>query len=246
MYIWKNNSAMKKNLPLIALQLDHPDATFYRVGLHQNTVSGLFQAHDDNQPFEVGFSQFLESCYKCGVIADFADGCIYIPGDRTDRNARQWATDWLQENAGTKEFFRVLADAIWSEFALEMSAILAELQRATPAAIAERVFRGKDTALCDAVEKLAAIVRAANEYEADVKAANEPQPPTNHAELVSSLAVDALASGHKNVALVLHVLAGSMHVGLDPALAIIASDFNKRVLGPYTAAGLAAKHAAQN
>lgn len=236
----------KNNLPPIALQLNHPDACFYRVGLSESTVSGLFQAHDNDQPFEIGFQEFLESCYKCGVLDEVQGNSVYIVGDRTDRNARQWATDWLQENAGTKDFFRVLADAIWSEFALEMSAILAELQRATPAAIAERVFRSKDTALCDAVEKLAAIVRAANEYEADIKAANEPQPPTNHAELVSSLAVDALASGHKNVALVLYVLAGSMHVGLDPALAIIASDFNKRVLGPCIAAGLAAKHAAQD
>lgn len=232
--------------PPIALQLDHPDACFYGVGLSESTISGLFQAHDNDQPFEIGFKEFLESCYKCGILDDVQGGTVYIVGDRTDRNARQWAGDWLQENAGTKDFFRVLADAIWAEFALEMSAILTELQRATPAAISERVFRNKDAALCDAVLALADIIRAANGYEADVKAANEPQPPTNHAELVSGLAVDVMAAGHKNVALVLHVLAGSMHVGLDPALAIIASDFNERVLGPYIKAGIAAKRAAQN
>ncbi|MBK7337808.1 MAG: hypothetical protein IPJ00_17350 [Saprospirales bacterium] len=237
---------MKNALPPIALQLSHPDATFYGVGLHQDTVSGLFQAHDNDQPFEIGFQEFLESCYKCGILDDAQGGTVYIVGDRTDRNARQWTGDWLRENAGTKDFFRVLADAIWAEFALEMSAILTELQRATPAAISERVFRNKDAALCDAVLALADIIRAANGYEADVKAANEPQPPTNHAELVSGLAVDVMAAGHKNVALVLHVLAGSMHVGLDPALAIIASDFNERVLGPYIKAGIAAKRAAQN
>jgi hypothetical protein len=165
----KNN-----NLPPIALQLDHPDATFYRVGLSESTVSGLFQAHDNDQPFEVGFEQFLESCYKCGILDDVQGGTVYIVGDRTDRNARQWATDWLQENAGTENFFKVIADAVQSEFDAELAGMaLTLLSRTNLSSIGDRLSRDKDAEFCDAVTALAGIIRANEAYKQNVIAAQD-------------------------------------------------------------------------
>lgn len=163
---------MKNNLPPIALQLSHPDATFYSVVLDGDKITGLFAAHDNDQCFEISFDAFLESCYKCSIISDYADGQISIPGDRTDRNARQWAEFWLVETAGTKDFFNVLSDAVTSELSEELSGILSEIERATPASIVERVFRRNDTAFCDAVLKLAGIIEAVEAYQEEVEAAN--------------------------------------------------------------------------
>lgn len=164
---------MKNNLPPIALQIDHPDATFYSVVLDGDKITGLFAAQDNDQCFEISFDAFLESCYKCSIISDYADGQISIPGDRTDRNARQWAEFWLVETAGTKDFFAVLSDAVTSELFEELYGLLSEIERATPASIVRRIYRTEDSDFCDAVLKLAGIIEAVEVYEQDVKAANQ-------------------------------------------------------------------------
>ena len=164
---------MKNNLPPIALQLSHPDATFYSVVLDGDKVTGLFAAHDNDQPFEIPFDAFLESCYKCGVIADYADGQIYIPGDRTDRNARQWAEFWLVETAGTTDFFTVLSDAVYSEFDADLTHLAREAASGlVSSSVSKRIYRAVDADFCDAVLKLAGIIEAVEAYQEEVEAAN--------------------------------------------------------------------------
>ena len=164
---------MKNNLPPVALQLDHPDATFYNVVLDGDKVTGLFAAHDNDQPFEISFSTFLESAYKCSVIADYADGQIYIPGDRTDRNARQWAEFWLVETAGTKDFFTVLSDAVWSEFDAELTRLAREAASGlASSSVSKRIYRNVDSGFCDAILRIAGIVQAVEAYQEEVEAAN--------------------------------------------------------------------------
>ena len=163
----------KTNLPPIARQLSRPDATFYSVVLNDDKVTGLFAAHDNDQPFEISFDTFLESCYKCSVIADYADGQIYIPGDRTDRNARQWAEFWLVETAGTTDFFTVLSDAVWSEFETELTHLAREAASGlVSSSVSKRIYRNVDSDFCDAILQIAGIIKAVNAYQEEVEAAN--------------------------------------------------------------------------
>ena len=165
---------MKKLNPLpVALQLSHPDATFYSVALDGEKVTGLFAAHDNDQPFEVSFNTFLESAYKCSVIADYAGGQIYIPGDRTDRNARQWAEFWLVETAGTKDFFTVLSDAVYSEFETELTRLAREAASGlVSSSVAKRIYRTVDADFCDAIKAIAGIIEAVEAYQETVETAN--------------------------------------------------------------------------
>ena len=164
---------MKNNLPPVALQLDHPDATFYGVVLDGDKITGLFAAHDNDQPFEISFDTFLESAYKCSIIADYADGQIYIPGDRTDRNARQWAEFWLVETAGTTDFFTVLSDAVWSEFETELTHLAREAASGlVSSSVAKRICRAVDADFCDAIKAISRIIEAVEAYQEEVEAAN--------------------------------------------------------------------------
>lgn len=239
---------MKNALPPIALQLSHPDAFFYEVSADSKTISGLFEAHDKGQPFEISVGSFVVSAYTLDYIDDYElqSGWVFV-GDSSGGKGYQldgWLQDFIERGNGLQA---VLRHAVEAEFETEMARLSRVLNMGLVSAnFISRFSRSVDTEFCDAVLALADIIRAANGYEADVKAANEPQPPTDSAKLVKELAVDVLAMGELSAAVVLNTLAGSMYAGQDRALAQVVAEYNEKVLLPYVKAGIAAKRAAQN
>ena len=165
---------MKNALPPIALQLSHPDAFFYEVSADSKTISGLFEAHDKGQPFEISVRSFVGSAYVLDYIDDYElqAGRVFV-GDSSggkDYPLDGWLQDFIERGNGLQA---VLRHAVEAEFEAEMTRLSRVLNMGLVSAnFISRLSRSVDTEFCDAVTELAGIIQAVKEYEDAVAAAN--------------------------------------------------------------------------
>lgn len=169
---------MKNALPPIALQLSHPDAFFYEVSADSKNVSGLFEAHDKGQPFEVSLESFLSSAYALDYIDDFElkSGWVFVPDSSggKDYQIYGWLADFIDRGGnGGNALQEVLRHVITAEFYVEMTRISRFVCTGLISqSFIDRLSRSVDTDFCDAVTELAGIIQAVREYEEAVAAAN--------------------------------------------------------------------------
>ncbi len=160
--------------PPIALQFNHPDAFFYEVSADSKTVSGLFEAHDKGQPFEISIGSFVVSAYTLDYIDDYElqSGRVFVPDSSggKDYPLDGWLQDFIERGNGLQA---VLRHAVEAEFEMEMTRLSRVLNMGLVSAnFISRLSRSVDTEFCDAVTELAGIIQAVKEYEEAVAAAN--------------------------------------------------------------------------
>lgn len=163
--------------PPIALQLSHPDAFFYEVSVDSKNISGLFEAHDKGQPFEISVRSFVGSAYVLDYIDDYElqAGRVFV-GDSSggkDYPLDGWLADFIERGNGLQA---VLRHAVEAEFETELDRLYAILRSRNAILLVprrlSRLSRSVDTEFCDAVTELAGIIQAVREYEEAVAAAN--------------------------------------------------------------------------
>ncbi len=160
--------------PPITLQLNHPDAFFYEVSADSKTISGLFEAHDKGQPFEISVRSFVVSAYTLDYIDDYElqSGRVFVPDSSGGKGYQLdgWLQDFIERGNGLQE---VLRHAVEAEFETYLTNITKEVRSGCNLYdVRDRLYRKRDADFCDAVTELAGIIQAVKEYEDAVAAAN--------------------------------------------------------------------------
>lgn len=144
----------------ISIQLSHPDAFFYDLQPSREGVSGMFQG-DDVIPFDVSRLEYLEAARKLHYLGDYNE----LPGGKV------WVSDSYEGRAEdeeswieyTCEEYRIANEILKEVFRLRLEHLLKELFNSSFINTNhERLKVERDADFCEAIVRLADIIRAMN------------------------------------------------------------------------------------
>lgn len=172
-----------KDLTLIALYLGKEDSNFHNLKTGGESATGLFEYIEERRPygqddvmgkipFDIDLDEIAWAAQRLNYITEFENGrkgpTVWEAGSFGDDIATP-AGDWLTymvefHNPAMQE---ILTDAFRGLFTARVESLAVEIASAAASrSVAQRIHRDVDTAFCDAVKELAAIIEVVNQKEA--------------------------------------------------------------------------------